>query len=138
MGAPMAKIRGEGRAGSILFAAARHDAATCGIAIVEDATFADIPGKAALRPNIALTIFAARDPGYPAGDMRRALAQSQSLYNRVVTTGRMAPLLPPGFASVQCAPWDGTRLCLFARPAPCKPDPTSPYAGNAALQRLNF
>ena len=137
-GPTMAGIRSEGRAGTILFADIRHDADACGVAVVEDATFADIPGTASLRRDQSLTIFAARDPGYGTGGMRGALADAQPLYDRVVTTGRMAPMLPRGYVSHRCEAWDGTRLCLFARPGQCRSSRGSGFAGNTALRRLNF
>lgn len=134
----MARAKDNGRAGTLLFADIREDRAACGVAVVEGATFADVPGMASLRDGMPLSVFAAYDPAYRGADARVSLQRWSPGFNRVVTSVQTAALLPPDYHATRCEAWDGTRLCVYARPGRCAPTPHSPFTANTALLRLNF
>lgn len=134
----MARAKANGRAGTLLFAEMRNDRAACGVAVVEGATFADVPGIASLRDGMPLSVFAAYDPAYRGGNARLSLRQWSPGFNRVLTSATTATLLPAGYHATRCEAWDGTRLCVYARPGQCARSARSPFAANTALVRLNF
>ena len=134
----MAQARADGRAGSLLFADLRDDRTACGVAVVEGATFADIPGATSLRDDQSLSLFAAHDPVYAGGDASVALRRWAAGYDRILTSDRAAHLLPQSYRRARCEAWEGTRLCLYARRGQCVAQPQSPFAANTALIRLRF
>jgi phosphatidylinositol glycan class B len=130
--------RDRGRAGTILFAAVARDPDACGIAIVDEVAFDDVPGEAGLRPDLRLSVFAAGDPANRPGGLPATLRRAGATFDRIVTSEGTASALPAGYRLETCEPWRGARMCLFARPGPCAPSAGSVHAGSETLARFGF
>ncbi|MCP3736453.1 hypothetical protein M9979_16420 [Sphingomonas sp. RP10(2022)] len=138
---PLARAhREEGVPGSKVFAALRADPATCGVALVHGASYADLPGSAALRRGTPLAMFWIDDPVATHGASPWvAMARHQAGFNRIVGSVPRTGTPPPGYRTVMCE--DATTvigLCLYARPGPCADTHASPFLLNRVLARRGF
>jgi hypothetical protein len=123
------------QAGATLFAAAARDPAACGVAIVEEASFSEVPGEAGLRPDQRLHILADADPANGGGGWR-ATPDGGGGFDRVVAGEQHRERLSPRYRPVGCEPWNGTRLCLFARSGGC--EGPSPFLAAPVFRRFGM
>ena len=81
---------------------------------------------------VPMSVFAAYDPAYRGSDARISLRRWSPTFNRILTSVKTAALLPPNYRATRCEAWDGTRLCMYARPGRCAPRPTAAPAARTA------
>jgi hypothetical protein len=137
---PLAKAhQREGVPGSQVFALLRDDPATCGVALLYGASFADVPGTSGLRPHTPLALFWIEDPATGGDGPWQALARNRSGFNRIVGSVPGTGTVPRGYRMVMCEPATSViGLCLYARPGPCSDTRASPFLLNRVLARRNF
>ena len=129
----------EGVPGSQVFALLRDDPATCGVALLYGASFADLPGSSGLRPHTPLALFWIDDPATGGDGPWQALVRNRSGFNRIVGSVPKTGTIPAGYRTVMCEPATTViGLCLYARPGPCSDTRNSPFRINRVLARRKF
>jgi phosphatidylinositol glycan class B len=119
------------------FAVLRNDPAVCGVALVEPASFSDVPGAVALRRGTPISVFWNGDPAGKDGPWRTAMRWRQS-FNRIVTVSRGSAPVPPGYRIEHCEQRWTDRMCIIARPGRCNGAETSPFLINRMMARTGY
>ncbi len=131
--------RQQGVPGSRVFALLRDDPATCGVALLYGASFADVPGTTALRPHTPVGLFWITDPAAPREGPWQSIARRQAGYNRIVGSVPRTGPVPAGYHVVMCEPASTViGLCLYARRGGCVDTRTSPFRINRVMARLDL
>ena len=116
----------------------RIDPAVCGVALVQPASFADLPGIVALRRGIPVSMFWTGDPAASGIDPWATAARWDATFNRIVTLSNGALHVPAGYSVEHCERQWSNRMCILARPGTCSASETSPFLLNGVMARTGF
>lgn len=122
------------------FAHLRADPSVCGVASIQPASFANLPGAVALSLNTPISMFWTGDPASYQNRPWATAARWNATFNRIVTIYGYGNAMraPPGYVVEHCEQQWMNRMCILARPGSCSRSDASPFLINRVMARTGF